>query len=169
MRILCGLGAAALVALALASPAATATPTAAVPGVATAPAPAAAPEADLAYHGHLSMTGGRVDLRMTPQNHGPAGVAEATVRLRWSVALADEQGLPAGCARTEVRTVMCRTGSLPADGWGEAITMAVRLRGAPSEVTLGIDTVWGGGAVDRNHHNDRQEVLVLDTGDTYVF
>ncbi|MFF3711772.1 hypothetical protein [Streptomyces phaeochromogenes] len=162
MRILCGLGAAALVALA--SPAATAT---------TAPVvdagPAVAPEADLAYHGHLSMTGGRVDLLMTPQNHGPSGIAEATVRLRWSVPLADEQGLPAGCARTEVRTVMCRTGALPADGWGETITMAVRLRGAPSEVTLGIDTVWGGGAVDRNHHNDRQEVLVLDTGDTYVF
>ncbi|MFI6972005.1 hypothetical protein ACIBMX_24005 [Streptomyces phaeochromogenes] len=162
MRILCGLGAAALAALA--SPAATAT---AAPVVDVAPA--VAPEADLAYHGHLSMTGGRVDLRMTPQNHGPSGIAEATVRLRWSVPLADEQGLPAGCARTEVRTVMCRTGALPADGWGETITMAVRLRGAPSEVTLGIDTVWGGGAVDRNHHNDRQEVLVLDTGDTYVF
>ncbi|MFC8669514.1 MULTISPECIES: hypothetical protein [Streptomyces] len=155
MRILCGLGAAVVVAVA--SPAATAAPA------------AVAPEADLAYHGHLSMTGGRVDLRMTPQNHGPSGVAEATVRLRWSVPLADEQGLPAGCARTEVRTVMCRTGALPADGWGETLTMAVRLRGAPSEVTLGIDTVWGGGAVDRNHHNDRQEVLVLDTGDTYVF
>ncbi|MFG2351268.1 hypothetical protein [Streptomyces phaeochromogenes] len=164
MRILCGLGAAALVALA--SPAATAA-VAAVPVVDAGPA--VAPEADLAYHGHLSMTGGRVDLRMTPQNHGPSGIAEATVRLRWSVPLADEQGLPAGCARTEVRTVMCRTGALPADGWGETITMAVRLRGAPSEVTLGIDTVWGGGAVDRNHHNDRQEVLALDTGDTYVF
>ncbi|MFI6198278.1 hypothetical protein ACIBCS_24260 [Streptomyces phaeochromogenes] len=164
MRILCGLGAAALVALA--SPAATAA-VAAVPVVDAGPA--VAPEADLAYHGHLSMTGGRVDLRMTPQNHGPSGIVEATVRLRWSVPLADEQGLPAGCARTEVRTVMCRTGALPADGWGETITMAVRLRGAPSEVTLGIDTVWGGGAVDRNHHNDRQEVLALDTGDTYVF
>ncbi|MEV0559081.1 hypothetical protein AB0I27_37245 [Streptomyces sp. NPDC050597] len=161
MRILCGLGAAVVVAVA--SPAATAAAT-----VAAAPE-AVAPEADLAYHGHLSMTGGRVDLRMTPQNHGPSGVVEATVRLRWSVPLADEQGLPAGCARTEVRTVMCRTGALPADGWGETITMDVRLRGAPSEVSLGIDTVWGGGAVDRNHHNDRQEVLVLDTGDTYVF
>lgn len=161
MRILCGLGAAVVVAVA--SPAATAAAT-----VAAAPE-AVAPEADLAYHGHLSMTGGRVDLRMTPQNHGPSGVVEATVRLRWSVPLADEQGLPAGCARTEVQTVMCRTGALPADGWGETITMAVRLRGAPSEVSLGIDTVWGGGAVDRNHHNDRQEVLVLDTGDTYVF
>lgn len=124
MRILCGLGAAALVALA--SPAATATAAPAVDA-----APAVAPEADLAYHGHLSMTGGRVDLRMTPQNHGPSGIAEATVRLRWSVPLADEQGLPAGCARTEVRTVMCRTGALPADGWGETITMAVRLRGRP--------------------------------------
>jgi hypothetical protein len=29
--------------------------------------------------------------------------------------------------------------------------------------------VWGGGAVDRNRENDRQRVLVLDTGDAYYF
>ncbi|MEU6027396.1 hypothetical protein [Streptomyces tauricus] len=130
---------------------------------------AGAPEADLAFHGRLWMDGGQVELRMTPQNHGPFGVADATVRLRWSAPLADEQRLPAGCARSGARTVLCRTGALPADGWGRTLTMAVRLRGEPSEVVLGIDTVWGGGAVDRNHRNDRQEVLVLDTGDSYVF
>jgi hypothetical protein len=36
-------------------------------------------------------------------------------------------------------------------------------------VGLELDTVWGGGAVDRNRDNDRQRVLVLDTGDTYYF
>lgn len=36
-------------------------------------------------------------------------------------------------------------------------------------MTLEIDTVWGGGTVDRDHGNDRQRVLVLDTGDSYVF
>ncbi|MFD0311779.1 hypothetical protein [Streptomyces sp. NPDC127119] len=127
------------------------------------------PEADLAFHGRLWMDDGRVELRMTPQNHGPFGVDDATVRLRWSAPLADEQRLPAGCARSGARTVLCRTGALPADGWGRTVTLAVRLRGEPSEVTLGIDAVWGGGAVDRNHRNDRQEVLVLDTGDSYVF
>ncbi|MBV1938439.1 hypothetical protein KUF83_17975 [Streptomyces sp. BV286] len=162
MRILCAPAAAAVLAVAAAT----------VPAAASAapvPAAGAAPEADLAYHGYLSMTGGQVDLRMTPQNHGPVGVADATVRLRWSVPLADEQRLPAGCARAEVRAVLCRTGALPAAGWGRTVSMTVRVKGAPSEVTLGIETVWGGGAVDRNHHNDRQRVLVLDTGDTYVF
>jgi hypothetical protein len=129
----------------------------------------AAPEADLAYHGYVSMAGGRVEVRLTPQNHGPSGVADATVRLRWSVPLADRQRLPGGCARSQARAVVCRTGPLPADGWGETITLAVRLKGAPSEMKLEIDTVWGGGAVDRNHRNDRQRVLALDTGDTYVF
>lgn len=55
---------------------------------------AGAPEADLAFHGRLWMDGGQVELRMTPQNHGPFGVADATVRLRWSAPLADEQRLP---------------------------------------------------------------------------
>ena len=158
MRILCGLGAAVVVAAA--------GPAAATP--AAAPVVGAAAAADLAYHGHLSMTGGRVVLRMTPHNHGPSDVADATVQLRWSVPLADEQRLPDGCARAAERAVVCRTGPLPADGWGETIAMTVRLRGTPPEVTLGIDTVWGGG-VDRNHHNDRQKALVLDTGDTYGF
>ncbi|MGP4044686.1 hypothetical protein [Streptomyces sp. 2A115] len=158
MRILCALGAAVVVGGA--APAVTAAP---------AVASAAAPEADLAYHGYASMAGGRVALRMTPRSHGPSGIADATVRLRWSVPLADRQRLPGGCARSEARAVLCRTGALPADGVGKTITMAVGLRGAPSEVKLEIHTVWGGGAVDRNHRNDRQKVLVLDTGDTYVF
>ncbi|MCX5559702.1 hypothetical protein [Streptomyces sp. NBC_00038] len=128
-----------------------------------------APEADLAYHGDVSMADGRVDVRLTPRNHGPSAVPDATVRLRWSVPLADRQSLPDGCARAEARAVVCRTGALAADGLGEEIRLGVRLRGAPAEVTVEFDTVWGGGAVDRNSGNDRQRVLVLDTGDSYVF
>ncbi|QIY63978.1 hypothetical protein HEP85_23160 [Streptomyces sp. RPA4-2] len=133
------------------------------------PVRALSPEADLAYHGSVAMAAGLFDLRLTPQNHGPSPVAEATVRLRWSVPLADQQRLPDGCARSGGRSVVCRTGELPADGLGGPIDLTVRLREAPSEVTLEIDTVWGGGAVDRNHANDRQRVLALDTGDSYAF
>ncbi|KPI06844.1 hypothetical protein OK074_4025 [Actinobacteria bacterium OK074] len=130
------------------------------------------PEADLAYHGSVAMADGRVDLRLTPQNHGPADVPDATVRLRWSVPLADRQdarALPVDCARADERTVLCRTGPLPAGTLGERLRLRLRLKGAPDGVTLGIDTVWGGGAVDRNHGNDRQRVLALDTGDVYFF
>ncbi|MET7745316.1 hypothetical protein [Streptomyces sp. NPDC005385] len=134
-----------------------------------AAADAGVPEADLAYHGAASMAAGRVDVRLTPRNHGPDPVDDATVRLRWSAALDDTQVLPAGCARSGERVVVCRTGALPADGLGEEIRMTVRLREVASEVTLGLDTVWGGGSVDRNHANDRQQVLVLDTGDAYAF
>lgn len=64
---------------------------------------------------------------------------------------------------------MCRTGALAADGSGEQIVLRVWLRGRPREVTMAVDTLWGGGAVDRNRSNDRQQVLVLDTGDAYFF
>lgn len=127
------------------------------------------PEADLAYHGSVAMAAGLVDLRLTPQNHGPSTVEDATVRLRWSAPLADVQRLPGDCARSGERVVVCRTGPLTADVLGDEIRLKVRLLGEPSEVTLEIDTVWGGGAVDRNHGNDEQRVLVLDTGDSYVF
>jgi hypothetical protein len=127
------------------------------------------PEADLAYHGSATMTGGRVDVRFTPRNHGPSAVPDATVRLRWSKPLADAQTLPAGCARSGDRVVVCRTGALAADAVGERIEVRVRLRDASSEVLLELDTVWGGGAVDGNRANDQQRVLVLDTGDTYYF
>lgn len=127
------------------------------------------PEADLAYHGAASLSAGLVDLAFTPRNHGPAAVADATVRLRWSEPLADRQELPEGCARSGRQVVLCRTGALAADGVGERIALRVRLPGAPPDVVLELDTVWGGGAVDRNRRNDRQRVLVLDTGDPYHF
>ncbi|MFJ3665848.1 hypothetical protein ACIPSE_05275 [Streptomyces sp. NPDC090106] len=127
------------------------------------------PEADLAYHGAAAMAGGIVDVRFTPRNHGPSAVPDATVRLRWSEPLAIRQVLPGGCARAGARVVLCRVGALAADEVGERIALKARLLGEPSEVLLEIDTVWSSGAVDRNRFNDRQRVLVLDTGDSYYF
>lgn len=142
-------------------------------GAAGAPTVAGAdsggPEADLAYHGSVSLDRGRIDLRVTPRNHGPSAVPDATVRLAWSAPLAARQQLPNGCARLGARVVVCGTGALAADGVGERIGLRMRLQGAPSEVTLEIGTVWNGGVVDRNQDNDRQRVLVLDTGDAYYF
>lgn len=50
---------------------------------------------------------------------------------------------------------------------------AVRARNhgppAPPEVVPALDTVWVGGAVDRVRCDERQRVLVLDTGDPYHF
>ncbi|MGW2569713.1 hypothetical protein [Streptomyces sp. NPDC001537] len=137
---------------------------AAVPGSAVG-----APEADLAYHGVVSMAGGRVDLRLMPRNYGPSAVSDATVRLRWSVAPANKQSLPGGCVRSGERVMMCRVGALAANAVARQIRLRVRLRGAPSEVLVEIDTAWNGGAVDRHRHNDRQRVLVLATGDEYSF
>ncbi|MEU3508573.1 hypothetical protein ABZ733_11715 [Streptomyces longwoodensis] len=129
-----------------------------------------APGAGLTYHGSAVLDGGRVDVRLAPRNHGPAAVPGATVRLRWSVPLAGRaQPLPSGCARTGERDVVCRTGALDADGWGQELALGVWLRGRPAEVTLDIGTVWAAGAVDRDRGDDRQRLLVLDTGDTYSF
>jgi hypothetical protein len=126
-------------------------------------------EDGLAYHGEASMSGGRVDLRVTPRNHGPFNVPDATVRVRWSAPLQTRQTLPPGCARSDDRTVLCGTGALPADGAGERIRLFVRLRGAPSEVRVDLDTAWHAGTTDGNRANDRQHVLILDTGDAYNF
>jgi hypothetical protein len=52
---------------------------------------------------------------------------------------------------------------------GERVETRVRSRGVPSEVLLEIDTVWSGGTVDGNREDDRQRVLVLDSGDEYHF
>src|SRR4051794_1554781 len=83
-----------------------------------------APRADLAYHGVVSMVGGRVDLRLTPRNYGPSAVPDATVRLRWSVPPATRQSLPAGCVRSGARVVLCRAGALAA----KSVARQIRLR-----------------------------------------
>lgn len=143
---------------------------AALAAVAAGPAVAAgAPEADLAYHGSAVLTGDRVDIRFTPRNHGPSAVPGASVQLRWSVPLADRQELPAGCARTGERELVCGTGPLAEDGVGEQIRLVVALRDRPAEVTVELDTVWNGGTWDRDRTNDREELLILNTGDPYAF
>ncbi|MFF9088990.1 hypothetical protein ACF1BE_21695 [Streptomyces sp. NPDC014991] len=137
-----------------------------VPGTAVA---APAPEADLALHGSAVLEADQVDLRLTPRNEGPGAVTDATVRLRWSVPLAGRQQLPTGCLRADGRTVLCATGALAADAAGEQLRVPVRLAELAAEVTLDIDTVWIGSAVDANRSNDRLTVLVLATGDSYAF
>ncbi|GAA3820656.1 hypothetical protein GCM10022403_062590 [Streptomyces coacervatus] len=128
-----------------------------------------APVAGLSYHGVVSMTGGQVDLRLTPRNHGPSAVPEATVRLSWSVAPENGQLLPAGCVRSGPRVMLCRVGALAAGAVGEQIEVRLRLRGAPSEVLVEIGTEWSAGVVDGSRKAGRERVLVLDTGDEYYF
>lgn len=132
----------------------------------TAPA---SPRADLAYHGAITLARDHVTVAVTPQNHGPSDVPDATVRLTWSTRLADPQALPAPCLRTGPRAVVCRTGALPAAGLGDPFTVDVRLVTAPTEVTVRLDTAFGAGTVDHNPENNRHRVLVLDTGDPYYF
>ncbi|WP_155055372.1 hypothetical protein [Streptomyces blattellae] len=127
------------------------------------------PEDGLAYHGAVFMAAGRVDVRFTPRNQGPVAVPDASVRLLWSEPLADRQTLPDGCARSGERAVLCGVGALAAKGAGEPMSLRVRLREAPSEVLLEIDTAWYGATADRHLDNDPQRVLVLDTGDEYYF
>ncbi|MFI5689584.1 hypothetical protein [Streptomyces sp. NPDC051636] len=127
------------------------------------------PEADLVYHGSAMLTGDQVDVWLTPRDNGPSAVEDASVRLRWSVPLADGQQLPAGCVRTEERAVVCRTGALAVGGSGGQIALSVRLKERSSEVTLEVGTAWNGGATDGDKANDLARVLVLATGDTYVF
>ncbi|MFJ3309006.1 hypothetical protein ACIPSA_39375 [Streptomyces sp. NPDC086549] len=127
------------------------------------------PEADLEYHGSALMVGDRMGVTFTPGNHGPSAVADASVQLRWSVPLADRQSLPDECVRAGERVVVCRTGALPANGSGKRIELGVLLKSSAPEVTVEIDTAWSEGTVDGNRSNDKARVMVLETGDSYVF
>ncbi|MDJ0385665.1 hypothetical protein [Streptomyces sp. G-G2] len=131
--------------------------------------PAGEPEADLAYHGRVSLSGGRLAVWVVPQNLGPTPLANTTLRLRLSADLADRQELAEGCARAGQREVMCETGALPARGQGRHIGLRLLLKEPEPEVVLRVDTWWNGGATDRDHTNDQHAVLALDTGDTYSF
>ncbi|NBE56360.1 hypothetical protein GUY60_34005 [Streptomyces sp. YC537] len=130
---------------------------------------AGVPEVDLAYHGRAELTPGRLGVRLTPENHGPSDVSEATVRLRYSVPLTTGQRLPDACLRADQQVVLCRTGALRAGSRGKEIPVEVKLRGRPSEATVRIDTHWNGNATDHNPTNDHHTVLVLQTGDAYSF
>ncbi|MFE5485137.1 hypothetical protein [Streptomyces sp. NPDC056527] len=126
-------------------------------------------EADLAHHGHVSLWQGRVGVLLVSENHGPSDVSQATVRLSFSVPLAGGQTLPPTCLWGSDRVVICRTGALRAAGAVDALALDLRTAGAPDEMTVDIGTLWSDGAADDNPRNDRHRVLVLATGDPYVF
>ncbi len=129
-----------------------------------------APEADVSHHGHVSLWGTGLGVWLTSQNSGPSDLTSTTVRLRVSVPLSGRQVLPAPCLRADAQTVLCRTGPLRADGSQQRrLALELQLRGRPPEVVVRIDTVWNGGATDRNAKNSEHEVLAPATGDEYVF
>ncbi|MFJ7989012.1 hypothetical protein [Streptomyces sp. NPDC096351] len=131
--------------------------------------PVAGPEADLAHHGHVSLWDGRVGVWLVSENFGPTDLAQATVRLAFSVPMAGGPELPEACLWSSDRVVSCRTGELPAAGGVGELMLDLRTAGAPDELTVDITTAWRDGVADRNPRNDRHRVLVLATGDPYVF
>ncbi|MFF1836124.1 hypothetical protein ACFVXE_18225 [Streptomyces sp. NPDC058231] len=143
----------------------------AAPVAAAAPAGGwAEPEADVSHHGHVSLWGSELGLWLHSENHGPSDLDGATVRLRFSAVLAGRQEMPVECLQADARTVLCRTGPLPADGSaGRQLALELRLAGRPKAVVVRIDTVWNGGATDRNLQNDQHQVSAFATGDEYVF
>lgn len=130
---------------------------------------AAGAEADLAHHGHVSLWDGRVGVWLVTENHGPSDVADATVRLAFSTPMEGGQELPPGCLWSSARVVSCRTGALPDGGAAGELALDLRALGRPQELTVDVSTAWRAGGVDRNSFNDRHRVLVLATGDPYVF
>ncbi|MES9589082.1 hypothetical protein ABWK57_09475 [Streptomyces sp. NPDC094045] len=131
---------------------------------------ASVPEADVSHHGHVVLWDAGLAVRVRTENHGPSSLAGVTVRVRTSVALAERQELPQNCLQTDRWTVLCRTGALRADGAQERrLAFELRLAGRPDEVVVWVDTLWNGGAADRNPGNNDHEVLALATGDEYVF
>lgn len=126
-------------------------------------------EADLAHHGHVSLWDGDLGVWLVSENHGPSDVHQATVRLAFSAPMAGGQELPSACLWNSDRVISCRTGELRAAGAADEIALALRTAGRPEELTVDIRTVWRDGAPDGNPRNDRHHVLVLATGDPYVF
>ncbi|MFE1903408.1 hypothetical protein ACFW96_07040 [Streptomyces gardneri] len=134
-----------------------------------ASAGAAGVEADLAHHGHVSLWDGRVGVWLVSENHGPSDLPQATVRLAFSEPMAGGHELPTACLWSSDRVVSCRTGELRAAGNVGELALDLRTAGLPDELTVEITTAWRDGAADRNPGNDRHRVLVLATGDPYVF
>ncbi|WP_406451307.1 hypothetical protein OG782_15540 [Streptomyces sp. NBC_00876] len=129
-----------------------------------------APEADVSHHGHVSLWGTGLGIWVLSENRGPSDLAGVTVRLRVSVPLAGRQELPGECLQADRQTVLCRTGPLRADGSQQRqLAVELQLLGRRDEVVVRVDTVWNGGATDRNPGNSEHEVLALATGDEYVF
>ncbi|MET9362891.1 hypothetical protein ABZX93_18500 [Streptomyces sp. NPDC006632] len=126
-------------------------------------------EADVSYHGHVSLWNGRIGVWLATANHGPAPVAGATVRLRFSVPLDRDATLPPSCLRTGPAELHCGTGAMRGAGSGVRLALDVATVGTPNEVGVDIDTVWNGGISDRNLVNNTHRVLALATGDAYAF
>ncbi|MEU0401783.1 hypothetical protein ABZ318_16370 [Streptomyces sp. NPDC006197] len=103
------------------------------------------------------------------ENHGPSDVSQATVRLAFSAPMAGGQELPPACLWSSERVVSCRTGALRAAGGVGELALDLRTAALPEEMTVEITTAWRDGVADRNPRNDRHRVLVLATGDPYVF
>ncbi|RST18258.1 hypothetical protein E2C00_29770 [Streptomyces sp. WAC05374] len=133
------------------------------------PAEHVGPEADVAHHGHLSYWDGRLDVVLLSENRGPSALDDTTVRLAFSVPLAAGHDLPDGCVWGGEREVLCSTGPLRVDGTRHETALALRTAGAPQELTARVATAWNGGATDRNPADNDHRVLVLATGDPYVF
>lgn len=127
------------------------------------------PEADVSYHGRVSLDEGRLRVWLVPHNEGPNALADTTLRVRLSEDLADRQEPAEGCARAGRREVVCETGPLPAHGQGRHIALVIGLREPVTEVVVRVDTLWNGDAADRNSGNNEHTVLALDTGDAYAF
>ncbi|WP_406382198.1 hypothetical protein [Streptomyces sp. NBC_01618] len=129
-----------------------------------------APEADVSHHGHVSLWGSGLGVWVQSVNYGPSNLADVTVRVRTSVSLSRRQELPEGCLQADRLTVLCRTGALRTDeAEGRQLALELQLAGWPDEVVVRVDTLWNGGATDRNPQNNDHEVLALATGDEYVF
>ncbi|WP_246574411.1 hypothetical protein [Streptomyces genisteinicus] len=142
---------------------------AAVPAGEASGAAAVAPEADLSHHGHVSLADGRLVVTVMSRNHGPAALAEATVRLELSHRPTGELRLPGRCLRAAERVVLCGTGPLSPDGVGRRVTLGLELGDSPSEAVVTVATAWSGGATDRNPANSEHRVLVPATGDPYAY
>ncbi|MFK8910989.1 hypothetical protein, partial [Streptomyces sp. YS-3] len=126
-------------------------------------------EADIAYHGHISLWSGRVGVWVEPSNHGPTAVPDATVRLRFSSPLTGAEPLPPGCLRGSTETVLCSTGAMRAAGAGRPIALDLAIAGSPAEVVVNINTSWSGMTGDRNPGNNTHRVLAPATGDKYAY
>ncbi|MFF4173748.1 hypothetical protein [Streptomyces sp. NPDC001744] len=127
------------------------------------------PEADLSHHGHVSLWGGRVGVWLVSENHGPSDLAQATVRIAFSSPMEGGRELPPACLWSSDRVVSCRTGELLAAGGTGELVLDLWTAGLPDEMTVEITTAWREGAADPDPANDRHRVLVLATGDPYVF
>lgn len=126
-------------------------------------------EADVAHHGHVSLWGGRLAVRLATGNHGPSDLTGATARLTFSEPLAVGRKLPAGCLWGGNQIVYCQAGALRADGRDSEFLLDLRTVGDPAEVSMDVATVWNGGADDLNPDNDQHHVLVPATGDPYIY